>query len=145
MRKLLSLSAIILLCCSAFVLPEPPEKVIVGKWKVSDSSLASAVQATVNFIKQNNPDQADAIEEQTAALGLMISSLVYEYKADNSYEVTTPQGIQKGKWSIGSNGKHLIVERANGNKRVDSIVSLSATRMILINGERKDTTLFVRP
>lgn len=145
MRKIIALSVIVFIATSAFIKPQTPGNDIIGKWKVSDSSLASAVQATVNYIKQNNPEQAEAIEEQTAALGLMISSLVYEYKTDNTYEVTTPQGVQKGKWSIGAGGKQLIIERSSGSKRIDSIISLSPTRMILINGERKDTTLFVRP
>jgi hypothetical protein len=144
MKKIFIFAAIIF-SCSAFVVINTPEKDIVGKWKVDAASLPKAVEATINKMKETNPGQEDAIEEQRAALGLMISSLVYDYKADNSYEVTTPQGIQKGKWSIGNNGKQLQIERANGNKRMDEIIELSATRMILVNGDRKDTTLFIRP
>jgi hypothetical protein len=143
MKKIITLSAIVFICCTAFI--GEPEKDIIGKWKVDAASLPKAVDATINKMKETNPGKEEEIEEQRAALGLMISSLVYEYKADNTYEVTTPQGVQKGKWSIGNNGKMLLIERANGNKRTDAIVELSAARMILINGERKDTTLFIRP
>ncbi len=143
MKKIITLSAIVFICCTSFI--GEPEKDIIGKWKVDAASLPKAVDATINKMKETNPGKEEEIEEQRAALGLMISSLVYEYKADNTYEVTTPQGVQKGKWSIGNNGKMLLIERANGNKRTDAIVELSAARMILINGERKDTTLFIRP
>jgi hypothetical protein len=69
----------------------------------------------------------------------------FEYKADNTYEIQTPQGPQTGKWSFIQNNTVLLISREGKPDRKDQVLEISATRLRLVNTERGDTTLYVRP
>jgi hypothetical protein len=145
MKKVLLLSFTAIICCTAFTVLSDPSKDILGTWKIDESSVEAVTGSIISAAGKSNPDMAAQLEEQKDAVKEMVRNMTFEYKADNTYEIQTPQGPQGGKWAFAENNKYLVVSRPGKPDRKDSVLEATATRLRLINKERRDTTLFTRP
>ncbi len=132
----------ILIFLSGFSLFNDPSKDILGKWSIDESHIAAATRSVIANARKSNPDLAQQMEENLPALEEMMRSMEYNFKEDHTYELQTPQGQQSGKWSFADNYTHLIFTREGKPDRKDSVLEITATRLRLINLERRDTLLF---
>ncbi|MFZ1786049.1 MAG: hypothetical protein WAU23_12670 [Ferruginibacter sp.] len=145
MKKAIFFTTLIITFCTAFTLLHEPEKDIIGQWRIDDSSLEKTTNAIIEFTRKSNPDMAAQMDERYEMVKDMIGGMSFEYKADHTYEIVTPQGPQKGKWSFLDENKFLLYTREGRPDRKDEVLEITASRLRLVNGERGDTTLFVRP
>ncbi len=145
MKKILFLSIALITFCSAFTIVSDPSKDILGIWKVDESSVDVVTNSIITSATKSNPALAEQLEEQKDAIKDMVRTMTFEYKADSTYEIQTPQGPQGGKWVFTENNKYLLVIRPGKPDRKDSVMEISSTRLRIINSERKDTTLYIRP
>jgi hypothetical protein len=145
MKKILFFSVAALTFFSAFTSFSDPSKDILGSWKIDEGSIENVTTSIIAFTSKSNPDLAAQLEEQKEGVKDMVRSMAFEYKADNTYEIQTPQGPQTGKWSFEEDNKILVVTRTGKPDRKDKVLEISATRLRLVHSERGDTTLFVRP
>lgn len=88
---------------------------------------------------------ATMMDERYDDVKELIRQTTFEYKADHSYEVSTPQGPQTGRWAFEANNTLLKHERDGRPDRTDKVLEISAKILRVVNGERGDTTLFIRP
>ncbi len=145
MKKILFFSFALISFCSAFTIVSDPSKDILGIWKVDESSVDVVTNSIITSATKSNPALAEQLEEQKDAIKDMVRTMTFEYKADSTYEIQTPQGPQGGKWVFTENNKYLLVIRPGKPDRKDSVMEISSTRLRIINSERKDTTLYIRP
>jgi outer membrane lipoprotein-sorting protein len=145
MKKIICFSALALVFCSAFTLFSEPSKDILGSWKIDEGSIENVTTSIIALTSKSNPDLAAQLEEQKESVKDMVRSMAFEYKADNTYQIQTPQGPQSGKWSFEDDNKILVVTRTGKPDRKDKVLEISSTRLRLVNSERGDTTLFIRP
>jgi hypothetical protein len=145
MKKKLLFSIVILAICSAFTTVNSPSQDILGIWKIDERSIDGVTRSIISYTQKTNPDLAEQMEEQIDGVKQMVRSLTIQYKTDNTYEVQTPQGPQKGKWHFENNNTYLVATRDGKPDRKDSVLEISTTRLKLINRERGDTTLYIRP
>ena len=145
MKKILFLSVAIVALFSAFTVLPDPSKDILGKWKIDERSIDGVTSTVIALAGRTNPDMAAQLEEQIDAVKDMVRNMSFEYKADNTYEIQTPQGPQVGKWNFAENNKYLMISRIGKPDRKDSVLEISPNHLRLINTERGDTTLYVRP
>jgi hypothetical protein len=145
MKKILFLSLVIVTLFSGFTLLTDPSKDILGKWKIDEGSIDGVTSTVIALAGKTNPDLAAQLEEQKDAVKDMVRNMSFEYRADNTYEIQTPQGPQVGKWTFAENNKYLLISRAGKPDRRDSVLEISPSRLRLINTERGDTTLYIRP
>jgi hypothetical protein len=145
MKKLLLSIAVLILLCSAIRTFNDPSKDIIGKWKIDENSVYTATESLIKTARKSDPAKGNQMEENLSQISDMVRSLVFNYAEDHSYELTTPQGNQNGKWSLAENDHLLVVTRPGRPDRRDTILLLSPVKLQLINCETKDTILFVRP
>ncbi len=145
MKKIIALVAMVITCCTAFTIINDPEKDIAGQWRIDDSVLDKTTATIIEATRKTNPDMAAQMDLQFEAVKDMIGQMIFDYNADHTYEISTPQGPQKGKWSFIDNNKYLLHVRDGRPDRKDKVLEISATKLLTVNGERGDTTLFVRP
>lgn len=136
---------LIILCCTAFTVLNEPEKDILGQWRIDESVLDKTTSAIIEFARKTNPEMAAQMDERYELVKEMIGGSIFEYKADHTYEITTPQGPQVGTWSFEENFKLLKHTREGRPDRTDKVIEISATKFKVVNGDRGDTTLFIRP
>jgi hypothetical protein len=115
---------------------------LIGSWKIAESHLEKATRSIIQTTRKDRPDLADQMDENFPSMVEMVKSIVYTYKQDNTYEVETPQGIQKGKWELRNNGRSLWMAPDSRQPRLDSVLELSPTSLLIINRERGDTILY---
>jgi hypothetical protein len=143
-QKLFSLTLLAITLFSFTTLGDP-EKDILGKWKIEDGYAPKAVKNMIEFMRKTNPDQAEQMEQANDQLLEMFNGLTLEYKADKTYEVDIPgQGAQGGKWEMGADKKSILVTRSNGTQRTDKIIELTDKKLVILNGERQDTTRYTK-
>jgi len=145
MKKTVLFSVVVLSFLSAFTIINNPEKNILGKWKLDDSSVPKATKFLIEQTRKNNAEMAQQMEENYPDMENMVSSLRFEYKEDNSYVVETLQGPQNSTYKLVDNNHSLEITRPNGTIKKDTILELSSIKLRLLNKERGDTTLFIRP
>jgi hypothetical protein len=145
MKKILVFSIAVITLCSSFTTLSEPSNDILGTWKIDEGSIENVTSSIIALTSKSNPDLAAQLEEQKEGVNDMVRSMAFEYKADNTYEIQTPQGPQAGKWAFEDYNKFLVVTRNGKPDRKDKVIEISATRLRLVNSERGDTTLFVRP
>ncbi|MFY8004470.1 MAG: hypothetical protein ACOVNR_06480 [Chitinophagaceae bacterium] len=128
------------------ILQESPTKLILGKWKLTATSVPFATRSIINTVKKSSPETAEQMEENLEAVSAMIGGIEMSYTENGIYEITVPQqGTQTGKWEIANNGKTLYVTVEGRPQRRDSILELTASKLRIINGERKDTLEYEHP
>lgn len=145
MKKITTVLLLVLFCTTAFTAQENRSTLILGKWKVADENINAFVTAQIENARKKSPESAQQMEQNLDMMQQMVASLVFEYKANNTIELTTPQGNQEVQWKLSSNQQNLIIIRPNGTERVDSILELSASKFKVLQGERRDTIIYVRP
>ncbi len=101
-------------------------------------------KAMIAIMRKTNTEQADKLEADFDKVNEIMASTTYEFKTDNTFTVQSNVDPLLGTWAFSDDKKSISFTR-NGKTRKDSIVELSATRLQLIHGDRKVTTLFVRP
>jgi hypothetical protein len=145
MKKIALFSVAVFTFLTAFTIINDPAKDILGKWKLDDSSVPKATKFLIEQTKKSNAEVAQQMEDNYPAVEDMVRGLRFEYKEDLSYLVETPQGIQNSTYKLVDNKRTLVVTRSNGTVKQDIILELTATKLRLLNKERGDTTLFIRP
>lgn len=145
MKKIILFLGVTVTFCSAFAVLIEPSKDIIGKWKIDESSINSTTESILKITRKNNPELAEQLESQWDAVKDMVREMTFEYKTDNSYEITTPQGPQVGKWTFSPDNKYLLINRDGKPERKDVVLEISSTRLKLVNPERADTTVYIRP
>lgn len=114
-------------------------KNIVGNWKFSEKSYPAIRKMIVETTRKSSPEMADQIEAMGEQLNELFPMLTFSYNADGTYEFTTPQGPQTGKWKINGNFLERISnEDPGGAVRKDSIISIEPKVMTLYNLEIKE-------
>lgn len=139
------LIAVIVLCSSAYNYTQSAEQNLYGKWKIAAESLDKTTEAIIHNMRKNNPAAADRMQANPDAAKKAVAAIEVEYKADKTYQITTPDGVQRGKWELADDQKSLVTYTAKGSARKNSILELTPARLRLYNIDRGDTTLFVRP
>lgn len=76
---------------------------IVKVWKYNEESIEPAAKVVLERLKKTNPDATAQLTVEM--LKPMVAQLTFEYKADNTYTVVTPQGENTGKWSLSDDKK----------------------------------------
>jgi len=142
--KILTSAAAVMLL-SAFTPIFLAEKDLVGTWKIDNASVATTVKRVIAKAVEANPGAEDQIEEQKDKIVEMIQGIRLNIKADHTYESVTPQGTAPGKWVLANKDRVIEFTKADGTTRRDSILESSATRLRLINGQLKDTILYIHP
>lgn len=145
MKNLILLCTVLFVVTTAFTNSADPSRDILGKWKIDESSIDGVTQSIIMVTAKTNPDLAEQLEVQLDAVKDMVRNMSFEYRADSTYEIQTPQGPQSGKWSFVDNNKYLLVSRPGKADRKDNVLEITATHLRLVNNERGDTTLYVRP
>lgn len=145
MKKIVLLALTAITCCSAFTVLSDPSKDILGKWRIDEGSLDGVTNSIIAVTAKTNPDLAAQLETQKEEVKDMVREMTFEYKSDSTYEIQTPQGPQGGKWAFTDNHKYLLAIRPGKPDRKDSVLEISPARLRLLNFERGDTTLFIRP
>jgi len=144
MKKLALSSTTIFIIFSAFTFVQTPEKDILGTWKIDKESVVPMAKAALEATRKTNPEQAQKMEADMEKVYEITALTTYEFKDDNTYTVKSNTAPQPGTWAFSDDKKSLLLTR-NSKTRKDSIVELSATRLQLIHGDRKVTSLFIRP
>lgn len=145
MKKILLLSAITFIVCTAYTTFNDPSKNIIGIWKIEESSIEGTTVAIIKYTAKTNPELAQQMEEQLEGMKEMVRQLTVEYKQDNSYIIQTPQWPQSGKWIFSADNKYLLISRPGNPDRQDDVLELTTARLLIYNKERGDTTLYVHP
>jgi hypothetical protein len=143
LKILTSVAAIALL--TAFTPFSASEKDLVGTWKVDASSVASTVKKVIDKAVEANPAAEDQINEQKDKIVEMVQGIRLIMKADHTYESITPQGTKPGKWVLANKDRVIVFTKEDGTIRRDSILESTVSRMKLINGQLKDTIVYVHP
>jgi hypothetical protein len=145
MKKITFALAIVFLTTTAFFIQENRSTLVLGKWKVADENINAFVTAQIENTRKQSPERAEQMEQNLDMMQQMVTALVFEFKANNTIELSSPQGTQEVQWKLSSNQQNLIITRPNGTERMDSILELSASRFKVLQGERRDTIIYVRP
>ena len=145
MKKIIFLLAIVFTITTAFVTVGEPEKDILGKWRVDENYINNFVIAQIETRRKVNPEQAEQMEQNMDMMSQTVGALIFDYKNDNTIELTSPQGTQIVKWRLSPDNHSLFILRTNGTERKDSILQLTPTSLKVLQGERKDTIAYVRP
>jgi len=145
MKKIIFAATILFLTASAFTMIGEPEKDLLGKWRIDDAYINTFVTAQIESRRKVNPEQAEQMEQNMEMMVQTVGSLVFEYKADNTIDLTTPQGVQNVKYRLVNSNRNLIIIRPDGTERKDSILELSPVKFKVLQGERKDTIVYIRP
>lgn len=142
LKVLTAVAATVLL--SAFTVATS-EKDLVGSWKIDDTSVNHVVKAVIEKAVEANPAVEDQINQQKEMIVTMIKGVRLNIKADHTYETVSPQGAKTGKWALSADGKNIDFTKEDGSIRKDAVLESSATRLKVINGDMKDTVLYVHP
>jgi hypothetical protein len=140
--KIITIS-VVALALTAFTPFAAAEKDIVGTWKIEDASIVPAVNHMIAKIVKANPAAEAQVNAQKDQIIQMVQAIRLHMKADHSFESVTPQGTAAGKWALGNKGRVIEFIKPDGSIRRDSILASSASRLKLINGQMKDTILYV--
>jgi hypothetical protein len=143
LKVLTAVAATVLL--SAFTIASTSEKDLIGSWKIDDTAVNSVVKKVIAKAVEANPGAEDQIEAQKDMIVTMIQGIRLNIKADHTYETVSPQGSKGGKWTLAADGKTMEFTKEDGTVRKDDILESSATRLKLINGDLRDTILYVHP
>lgn len=143
MRKII-LSAVLFIATASFTTPlgGGPEKDIVRKWKPEENSIAVFRKMLIERTRKANPDMADQLEAAGDQLNPLVASITYEYKADGTTEIMSPQGPQKGTWKI-VDDKYVVRVNGAGKETKDSIVSITSKEMKLYVFDVSDIAVYV--
>ena len=142
-KILTSIAAIALL--TAFTPFSVAEKDIVGSWKIDAASIATTVKRVIDKAIEANPAADDQINEQKDKIVEMVQGIRLNMKADHTYESVTPQGSSPGKWVLANKDRVIVFTKQDGTTRRDSILESSPARLKLINGQLKDTIVYIHP
>jgi len=144
MKKIILAFVVLFIGTTAFVTQQNRNTLILGKWKVDDGNINNFITAQIENTRKTSPERAEQMEQNLDMMQQMVASLIFEYKADGVVELTSPQGTQEVKWKLNEQQTKLIITRPNGTERVDSILELSATKFKVLQGERRDTIVYIR-
>lgn len=144
MKKINILLALIIIATTAFTPIVDRSTEILGKWRVDDNSIKSFVTAQIESRRKTDPEAAEQMEQNMDMMETSVALLVFEYKSNNTVELTAPQGVQEVKWRLSDNNNTLIITRPNGTERKDSILELTASKFKVLQGERRDTIVYIR-
>lgn len=142
LKVLTAVAATVLL--SAFTIATS-EKDLVGSWKIDDASVSHVVKAVIAKAVEANPAVEDQINEQKEMIASVVKGVRLNIKADHTYETVSPQGTKAGKWTLAADGKAIDFTKEDGTIRKDVVLESSASRLKVINGDMKDTVLYVHP
>jgi hypothetical protein len=130
---------------SAFTIVSTSEKDLVGSWKIDDANVSKVVKAVIDKAVEANPAVEDQINAQKEMIVGIVKGVRLNIKADHTYETISTQGNKAGKWTLSADGKAIDFTKEDGSVRKDVVLESSATRLKVINGDMKDTVLYVHP
>ncbi|MET3980771.1 hypothetical protein ABIB62_003374 [Mucilaginibacter sp. UYP25] len=142
LKVLTAVAATVLL--SAFTIATS-EKDLVGSWKIDDANVNKVVKAVIAKAVEANPAIEDQINEQKEMIAGVVKGVRLNIKADHTYEAVSQQGTKAGKWALSADGKNIDFTKEDGSVRKDAVLESSPTRLKVINGDMKDTVLYVHP
>ncbi len=134
---------ILFVATTAFTKLGDPQKDIVRKWKADESAVGVFKKIMIERVRKMSPEAAGQMEAAGDGLNDLITSIEYDYQADGTLEVATPQGPQKSTWKISDDKKYLIKVNPMGKETKDSIISITPEKMKLFVYEVKDTTVYI--
>lgn len=143
LKILTSVAAVALL--SAFTTFSLAEKDIVGVWKMDAHSVSKMTDLAIKKAIEANPAVESQIDEAKDQITDMMGGIRFTIKADHTYETTTPQGVNGGKWVLDPKKPVIIFTRADGTSRRDSVLTSTPTMLKTINGQMKDTITYIHP
>lgn len=138
--KKIALVIVLFVAASAFTFFTDANKDVVGKWKYDEASYPAARKVLIERVRKQSPEQAEQIEAAGDQVDQIFTMLTFEYKADGTYEIATPQGPQGGKWKITTDGKYLERQSSmTGAPAVkDSIIEIKADRLKIMDLNTKE-------
>jgi hypothetical protein len=142
MRKII-VTLVLFVAATAFTKLGDPQKDIVRKWKADESAIPVFKKIMIERYRKISPETAEQMEAAGDQLNGIIASIEYDYQADGSLEISTPQGLQKSTWKISDDKKYLTKVNAMGKETKDSIISITPEKMKLYVYEVKDTTVYI--
>ncbi|WP_052732928.1 lipocalin-like domain-containing protein [Hymenobacter terrenus] len=113
--------------------PAIQPKALINSWKLNEKSVPVFASIMIERTKKANAEQAKQLEANPDALTPFIRAIQYTFNADGVYESISPQGAKKSSWKI--KGSKLITQLTGGPERTDSIISITANKVVLFNPE----------
>lgn len=118
---------------------ENTEAEIVGVWEIDNLDFDVLInnQSLSEFL---GDDSGQFETLFTAELEAEFENSTFEFKSDNSYEVTQPgEPTETGTWSINSDGSQLTLDAGSSDAGTFNIKSISNTSLILNVEEADDS------
>lgn len=113
-----NLLILLLIAASYTSCNKSPEKLIVGKWKLTEIS---------------GPNLNDE-----AAKKDLYSRVTFNFLADGKYEIVgLKDGGDQGKWTISKDGKSLTTKSVDGQGDVSTITEITADKLLMTQAEAK--------
>jgi len=102
-----------------------PEKLLIGKWKLSE------------VIMPNLTDEA--VKQEYYA------KVTFEFMENGNYDIAGfKEGGDQGKWELSEDGKSITSISSDGKKDVSTIAELTADKLIMTQADTKMTLTKVK-
>ena len=121
-----------------------PTTDIIGPWKVAAAGVPNAKQQLLDRAKRTSPALFEQLEANPGVVDQLVGA-IYNYKADGTLEITTPQSTQTSKWRLSADKHFVLRTRADGTETKDSIVSVSAKQLVLAALPLRLPVVYERP
>jgi hypothetical protein len=138
-KTILSLAIVVVL--SSFT----PDTDIIGEWKLDQKTVDKTVKGAIERVDKANPAMASQVDNNKEVVVEMVQALRMNFKADHTFNMQSKERKQSGKWNFINNGHELRIISTDGKLRKDSVLEITATRMVLINKKLSDTIVYIRP
>jgi hypothetical protein len=135
MKKIILSIAILCSTLSSFGQTTGSQKKLIGKWAIEEGSKQHYFNNLITNTKKSNPAAAAQMETNKEGILQLLNDYTFDYKADGTLEVLTPQGPQLIKWKLVDNNTTIETVRTNGTTKNEKIIELSATKLKLINAD----------
>jgi hypothetical protein len=114
---------------------ENPRTLIVGKWKLEETSIEPALRQRIKTLKKTDSKKAKQIEDNFDDVVKVMKSTIYEFLKDGTYKIKVLVMSEKSHWEILDDNKTLIVKSEKTGEIMKVIVGLSKEKLILRDKE----------
>jgi len=118
------------------------DKLIVGKWRLSDIDVATSTSA-----KDLSPNEKAKREQ----MKVVLRKMTMEYMADNTFKANLPEELNQsskgGTYKLEEEGKFIVIELAgpDGEKRSErSEIKKLTEDSLILKSEKGGTAFFVK-
>jgi hypothetical protein len=148
MQKLqMALLCILLLFIAAFQGLEDPKKLLIKKWKLNEPEMRRVLKDKIKemITQQGGTLTEEEVESEVNTAWERIKVMTIEFKAEGTFESLTPQGEQKGKWTLSADNQQLTTQREGAPARNFKIIKITKDELVLDTGQQQIPVLAMIP